>query len=111
MDSPFKYQPQKMDKHAPTIHRQLADKLFECAWPFSGVEAYRINYFFYFSFSTNVFYVIHSTEWQKILLLIFISPVDLAPKKYEQKILTSSLLHFSELFFCEKDSFIKQLIH
>ena len=38
-----------MDKQTQTIHRQFADELFECAWPFCGVGAKgvkeKVNYF------------------------------------------------------------------
>ena len=30
----FKRQINKMAKHTQTIRRQIADKLFECVWPF-----------------------------------------------------------------------------
>ena len=36
--SPFKHQPLKMVKHTQTIRRQYADELFECVWPFCGVD-------------------------------------------------------------------------
>ena len=29
-----------MVKHIQTIRRQIADELFECVWPFCGVDAY-----------------------------------------------------------------------
>ena len=28
-----------MVKHTQTIHRQIADELFECVWPFFGIGA------------------------------------------------------------------------
>ena len=33
-----------MVKHTQTIRRQIADKLFECGWPFYGVGTYRVNW-------------------------------------------------------------------
>ena len=38
---PFKRQPNKMVKHTQTIRRQQSatvDELFECVWPFCGVD-------------------------------------------------------------------------
>ena len=32
-----------MVKHTLTIRRQFADELFECVWPFCGVDAYRVK--------------------------------------------------------------------
>ena len=32
-----------MVKHTQTIHRQIADGLFECGWPFCGVKVHRKN--------------------------------------------------------------------
>ena len=32
-----------MVKHTQTIRRQFADELFECAWSFCGVGAYRVK--------------------------------------------------------------------
>ena len=32
-------QSHKMVKHTQTIHRQIADELLECVWPFCGVGA------------------------------------------------------------------------
>ena len=32
-----------MVKHTQTIRRQIADKLFECVWPFCGIGAWRVN--------------------------------------------------------------------
>ena len=36
---PFKQQFLKMGKHTQTIHRQFADELFECVWPFDDIDA------------------------------------------------------------------------
>ena len=36
-DQPWKLQPTEKVKHIKTIHQQVANKLFECAWPFCGV--------------------------------------------------------------------------
>ena len=41
----FKRQPHKMVNYTPTILLQIADKLFECVWPFCGVGAWRVNAF------------------------------------------------------------------
>ena len=35
----IKRQPHKIVKHTLTIHRQIADELFECVGPFCGVGA------------------------------------------------------------------------
>ena len=32
-----------MVKHTHTIRRQTAEELFECVWPFCGIDAYRNN--------------------------------------------------------------------
>ena len=37
------HQINKVAKHIQTIHRQFADELFECVWPFCGIGAYRVN--------------------------------------------------------------------
>ena len=34
---PFKRQSHKMVKRTQTIRRQIADELFECAWPFYDI--------------------------------------------------------------------------
>ena len=34
----FKRQYHKMVRHS-TIRRQIADELFECVWPFCGIDA------------------------------------------------------------------------
>ena len=36
---PFKRQPHKMVKHTQNSSSAIADKLFECVWPFCGVGA------------------------------------------------------------------------
>ena len=35
---PFKCQINKVAKHTQTICQQFADKLFECVWPFCGID-------------------------------------------------------------------------
>ena len=37
LDWPFKRQINKVAKDTQTIHRQFADELFECVWPFCGI--------------------------------------------------------------------------
>ena len=32
-----------MAKHTQTIHREYADELFECVWPFCGIGAYKFR--------------------------------------------------------------------
>ena len=32
-----------MVKHTQTIHLQIADKLFECVWPFCGVSTFDLS--------------------------------------------------------------------
>ena len=32
-----------MVKHTLTIHRQIAYELFECVWPFCGIDAKRVT--------------------------------------------------------------------
>ena len=32
-----------MVKHTQTIRRQIADELFECIWPFYGIDVLRVN--------------------------------------------------------------------
>ena len=41
--SPFKRQPHKMVKHTKTIRRQITNELFECVWPFCGVDTSRVK--------------------------------------------------------------------
>ena len=48
-----------MVKHTQTIRRQFADELFECAWSFCGVGAYRVKE------TGNLFDMIWS-KWLKI---------------------------------------------
>ena len=36
---PFKRQINKVAKHTQAICQQFADKLFECVWPFCGIDA------------------------------------------------------------------------
>ena len=38
---PLKHQPHKMVKHTQTIRRKFTDELFDCVWPFCGVNAYK----------------------------------------------------------------------
>ena len=57
-----------------------------------------VIYFFPFSFPTNFFYAVYSTEFKKTLSNKFRSIVDLTLRKYEQKHLTSSCCTFLNYF-------------
>ena len=39
----FKRQALKMVKHTQAIRHQFADELFECVWPFWGLDALRVK--------------------------------------------------------------------
>ena len=41
----FERQSHKMVKYTQTIRRQIADKLFECVWPFCEIGALTFNMF------------------------------------------------------------------
>ena len=32
-----------MVKHTQKVRRQITDELFECVWPFYGIDAERVN--------------------------------------------------------------------